>query len=381
MTRWAVLTGEYPPHPGGVSDYTRLVAAGLAAAGDDMTVYAPPADGPDPTDPGVTVRRLPGHFGPRSLVALDQHLATPPRPDRILIQYVPHAFGFKAMNLPFAAWVAARAKRLAPVWVMFHEVAFPFVRRPVRHNVVALGTRATARLIAGAASRVFVSIPAWEPMLRRICPRVKPAEWLPIPSNVGTTADPAAIAAARRRLAPDGGPLVGHFGTFGPLITDLLAPTAARFLERTPAARLVLIGRNSDEFRGRFAAAHPHLAPRIAATGELPPDHLPATIRACDLMIQPYPDGVSARRTSVMAALANGVPVVTNLGFLSEPAWGSAGGITAVSDPADLSAAAEAVLVRTPEERAEMAARAAEFYHTHFQLETILARLQAPPAR
>ena len=29
MTHWAILTGEYPPQPGGVSDYTRLVARGI----------------------------------------------------------------------------------------------------------------------------------------------------------------------------------------------------------------------------------------------------------------------------------------------------------------------------------------------------------------
>ena len=46
MTRWAVLTGEYPPQPGGVADYTALVAGGLAAASDLVTVYAPPAAAP-----------------------------------------------------------------------------------------------------------------------------------------------------------------------------------------------------------------------------------------------------------------------------------------------------------------------------------------------
>ena len=34
-------------------------------------------------------------------------------------------------------------------------------------------------------------------------------------------------------------------------------------------------------------------------------------LSACDLMIQPYPDGISARRTSAMAALAHERPVVT----------------------------------------------------------------------
>ena len=53
MTRWAILTGEYPPQAGGVSDYTRLVAEGLAAVGDEVAVYAPPqGHGPDSAPPG-----------------------------------------------------------------------------------------------------------------------------------------------------------------------------------------------------------------------------------------------------------------------------------------------------------------------------------------
>jgi hypothetical protein len=33
--------------------------------------------------------------------------------DRLLVQYVPHAFGFKAMNLPFCLWLYAHTIRMA----------------------------------------------------------------------------------------------------------------------------------------------------------------------------------------------------------------------------------------------------------------------------
>ena len=253
MIRWAILTGEYPPQPGGVSDYTRLVAEGLAAAGDEVAVYAPPQDlGPDSAPPGVRVRRLPDRFGLRGLRWLDRELARD-RPDRILIQYVPHAFGLKAMNLPFAAWVAVRARRVAPVWVMFHEVAFPFVRRPLRHNLLAVVNRVMAWAIAGAADRVLVSIPGWGQLLSQICPRARLAEWLPVPCNVATTADPGAVAAARSRHAPDpAAPLVGHFGTFGRLITDLLEPAVVGLLRTNPRARVLFIGRGSERYHVRY---------------------------------------------------------------------------------------------------------------------------------
>ena len=103
--------------------------------------------------PGLGPSRGPGPpaagpVGLRGLRWLDRELARK-RPDRILIQYVPHAFGLKAMNLPFAAWIAVRARRVAPIWVMFHEVAFPFVRRPLKHNVLAVVNRAMVWAVAG----------------------------------------------------------------------------------------------------------------------------------------------------------------------------------------------------------------------------------------
>src|SRR5438105_4425025 len=134
MFDWHILTGEYPPQPGGVSDYTRRLARGLAAAGDAVTVWCPPCGGADEPN-GVCVRRLPDRFGPRALAVLGKALPRRGERGRLLVQYVPHGYGWKAMNLPFCLWLA-RQRRL-PVWVMFHEVAFPLRRgQPLAHSVV-----------------------------------------------------------------------------------------------------------------------------------------------------------------------------------------------------------------------------------------------------
>ena len=64
---WAVLTGEYPPDPGGVSDYTRSVASALARAGDVVHVWTPQTEGAPPSDPGVRLHVLADGFTPRTL--------------------------------------------------------------------------------------------------------------------------------------------------------------------------------------------------------------------------------------------------------------------------------------------------------------------------
>ncbi|HKI21626.1 MAG TPA: hypothetical protein VKA15_27285 [Isosphaeraceae bacterium] len=81
-----------------------------------------------------------------------------------------------------------------------------------------------------------------------------------------------------------------------------------------------------------------------------------------------------------MAALANRVPVVTNLGALSEPLWAASSGVVVVPgpDPAALAAAALEVLTLSPENRLALGARGAELYFSKFALERTIARLRQP---
>ncbi len=369
--RWAILTGEYPPQPGGVADYTRQVALGLAAAGDEVNIFAPPYEkGHEPDYPRFKIFRLPDHFGPRGLFALE-HILARIQVDRLLIQYVPHAFGAKAMNLMFASWVAARACRFAPVWVMFHEVVFPFGWWPPRHVILGAVTRVMARLVAGAADRLFSSTAAWGPLINRLCPRAKTVEWLPIPSNIPDNPGIAHVRAAT-------GTVIGHFGTYGPATADLLNDSLVPLLNRFDRTAL-LLGRGAVAFREQFSARHPELAGRLIALGDLPPNELAAHIRNCDVLLQPFIDGISSRRTSAMAGLANGVPLVSNLGSLSEPLWMEAQGVQVASTPNcdALAAATEAVLALADEPRAEMGRKAAVLYRKWFSLDRTLAALRA----
>ncbi len=127
MTAWNIITGEYPPQPGGVSDYTRLVADALAAAGDEVCVYAPPAAATDLSQPpNLRVYRLADHFGRRGLKELAQ-VSERDRTARMLVEYVPHAFGMKAMNVPLCLMLLRR-RNSSNITVMFHEVAIRYLR-------------------------------------------------------------------------------------------------------------------------------------------------------------------------------------------------------------------------------------------------------------
>ncbi len=262
-TRWHLITGEYPPQLGGVADYTRQLAQGLAAAGDDVIVWSPRVDRPTPCDDGVTVRRLPGHFGPAALVELDDALAR--SPGRIVLQYAPHAFGWKAMNVPLCVWLWARSRGLD---VMFHEVAYPFVaRQPLKHQLLAGVHRVMASLLLRRAERVFVSVPGWASLLRPLARRFPQPIWSPVPSNLPTELTASEIGATRDRSPAQATRLVGHFGTYSPWLCAQVESVMLKILAQRSDVGVLLLGRGSSAFADRIKQRQPELTGRLMGVG------------------------------------------------------------------------------------------------------------------
>jgi len=377
---WHVITGEYPPQSGGVSAYTRDVARALAAAGDSVSVWAPPLQhGSDAPDASVHIHRLPDRFGAASLRQLSETIDRAAAGDRILVQYVPHAFGWKGANVPFCRWLAR--PRAAQLWVMFHEVSYPFdLRQNLAHNGLAVVNRLMARMISRAATRQFASIPAWRPMLQRISGRDVDVDWLPVPSGIPVATNAAASAALRGRVGA-GRPIVGHFGTYGRTIRRMLADTLDVVLAKSDCA-VLLIGRDSEEARRAIVARRPAAEARIVATGETTTEDISIAISAFDVLVQPYPDGVSTRRTTAMAGLAHGVPVATTAGWLTETLWHDVNATTlAPSDDAAALAHDVVRLLQSPDVRHELAERGRQLYESRFALRHTIRALRGATPR
>ena len=374
-----MITGEYPPQAGGVSDYSRVVARGLVAAGDTVHVYAPEFPEIDPRDDGVTIHRLPGHFGPRALAQLSRMLGRRAG-ERLLVQYVPHAFGFKAMNLPFCLWLYAHTLRYGGATVMFHEVQLGILPGdPVRYRLIDAATKVMAMLAARSAAQIFIAALVWEPLLRRYIANGRAIGWMPVPSNIAVIDDCARVAAARRRLVPADGRVIGHFGTYPPAIAAMLRAIITRVLAADSTATMLLIGANGDAFRELLVSDNPALAARIIATGMLQADELSLAISSCDVMVQPYPDGVSSRRTSMMAALEHARAIVTTRGLFTEPLWEQSGAVVLVQ-AGDSGAFASAVseLIEDPIQRRRYASAAKALYANRFDLSHTIEALRAP---
>ena len=376
---WHVITGEYPPQPGGVGDYAYLLAGGLAAAGDEVHIWCPRYEKPSPNLTGVTVHGALGQFAPGDLRNFGHELDRFSQPRRLLVQWVPHGFGYRAMNVPFCLWLWDRARRGDYVDLMVHEPYLPFKKDSWRQSAAAAVHRLMTIILLRCARHVWVSTPSWR---ERLTPyafgRELGFDWLPLTSNVPVAADGAHAEEIRRQYAPQG-LLIGHFGTFGPPIVPMLHEILARVLPKAPHVTALLIGGGSAGFRDRFIREFPELRERVHAIGHLDARDpaLSHHIRACDVLVQPYPDGVTSRRTTVMAALSHSRAVVTTSGPLTEAFWELSGAV-ALAPVGDNEAFLRLLVgfLENPLERARIGDVASEMYRNRFDVQHIVKLLR-----
>ncbi len=381
MQRWCMITCEYPPMAGGVSDHSMLLARSLAAAGDEVDVWCPPGIAAPPMVAGVRVQVLPSLFGLDSLRLLREMLRHLPRDVRVLVQYVPTGFGWRMMNVPFALLLYSQRRRGLDVY--FHEVGFPLARTTsLRRNLAGVVHLAMNWLVVRSATRILVAIPEWQQRLRHV--GVRPHDhrrlvtWVPVPSNVPDVVEADRVAEIRAELlGQDRRVIVGHFGTSGRYHLHSLPAMITRILDDNIDRVMLLVGRDTPLLRDAVIAERPALAERVVATGGLEPADVSIHLAACDVLLQPFDDGVSSRRGSLMAGLALGRPIVTNEGVVTGPLWRQRGAVLLTrSDAPDVMGDAVNDLLADAELRTRIGAAAVAVHEELFALERGVTRLR-----
>lgn len=370
-----LLTGEYPPHAGGVGDYTQLVAEALAERGCAVHVWSPAVAAARAAGP-LQLHRLTDRFGAASRAALEAGLAA--APGCVLVQYVPNALGARGANLRFCLWLR-RLGRRHDVRIMFHEPYFYFAWQHPLRNGLAAAQRLMAAVLLRAGPVAYASTDTWRRYLGPWGPARLRIAVMPIPSTVARDATREDVLRWHALFAGTTSrrPVVGHFGTYGDHVADEMRAIIPAILCADADVQLVCLGRGSDRFVERLPA---EWQDRVLGIGALSRDALAAALRACDLVVQPYPDGVTTRRTSVMAPLANGVATVTTSGALTEAVWSARQAVALVptGNPAAC-AATVASLLHDAGERTALAARGRQLYDDMFAIDRTIDTLLAAP--
>lgn len=271
MSGVAILAPGYPDTTGGVVDHTRRLVASWSAR-EPVAVLG------NLREPPKTAARHLSRAGVRG----------------VLIQYVPFLYARRGVSTYPEQFARAAREAGIRTCVFVHEPWVPPTRLPWR-VLSPLQRRQLLRLIARTDAAV-TPVPAWAEMLG---PGVDVV-------YVGSTLGPAPAEGIRVES-----PVV-----FSPFAAGLEWSWIAEAV-REIGAGLTVIGTERDEAM-RHEAVHRWIERDWTFRGRLPAERVLEILAGAPLVLAPFVDGITGRRTSVLAALSTGARLVTSTGPLAD---------------------------------------------------------------
>ena len=286
------VTGEYPPHRGGIADYTYHLRDEIEELGfGSLVLTLEGAEGPG-------VMTIGSWSWPVALQI--REIAFEHQIDLVHIQYQAGAFDMhpavNALPTTLSAWL-----RL-PVLTTFHDLRVPYLfpKAGRLRNAVMLR-------MARASACAIVTNPGDQRILERA---EIPTRRVPL--------GPSLPSPDRTIRGSNGCRDVGYFGfpSREKGLLDLLS-ALHRFAE-PERPRLVLVGApQPDSGTHEYLSASEvydyaeELSVEIEITGYLPPQEAANRLAQCAALSLPFPNGASQRSSALIAALNLGRPVVT----------------------------------------------------------------------
>lgn len=275
--------------------------------------------------------------------------------DVVLLQFEQFSYGTRGWNPALSRVFGELRDRMpAALRVLYAHENYTYPGSLGRTVTWAYQRRQFLRL-ARDAQRVVVTTEAWTQR-----DRLPGAVVLPVFSNIP---DPASTAPA----SPGVSPLV-WFGYLDPQRLPYFETVLSVLAGGAAGRRLVYVGVDGSLAR---SAAHRLGFEGLTTVDSPPASEVSRILQGADLVLAPFPDGVSSRRGTVMAALQHGRTVVTNRGPSTDALMLDLIQEGVVLSAEDTSTAAFSrilarVLHRPAGEVAELSERAAETYAARF---------------
>lgn len=226
----------------------------------------------------------------------------------LIVQYNPFSFGRWgfAPRLPLEMISLKRRRPHICQAVMVHEAFVPI--ESAKSLVMGAWQRLQLRAVLSVADVVMVSTSSWGPLL--------PTRRRPITVPVGSNLPDRREWRQHQRevLGVDARTIVlAAFGTDHPSrLIDHVVAAANVIAARHQRVELVWLGAGIRTLDGLDAAVV------LRRPGRQSGDALATELSAADIYLAPFADGLSTRRTTLMAALQHSLPVVGTHGSLTE---------------------------------------------------------------
>jgi glycosyltransferase involved in cell wall biosynthesis len=357
--RVTVVTPHYPETKGGVSDYVGRWSGEIAHRGCHVSVITRPQARPESL---VDVLPLQRRWGLLAMPALVERIRRT-NPDVVVVQYVPQMYGYRGLAIGISVAVVILRLLGFSVVTVGHELYYSRTSR-VSLGAVGVVQRLATVLLAWGSTALVVTVPDRLARLQHLFPWwADKFHLIPVGSTLESTsvADPKAW---RRTMGiPDAAVLLvcqaldPNRETLG-ILREVLCRVCASGID----VRLALVGPGavSHENCINVGYVHSNVVTQILASA--------------DIAILPFDGGASGRRTTLINALAMGLPVITNSGSNTDVALFDRAVRLLDHRTTDAMSNAVLELVAKPETRADLARSARHLYASHFSWEASVQR-------
>lgn len=348
MATWHILTTSYPPYRGGLGFHSCHLGECLAIRGHRVMVWS--AFNPENKD---TVRRwdaekvknvehyrISNHWDQQSFAVVLKQIVE--WGGSLVIQYRPQAFSSDSASSLVEFLKSLKAyqslyQHTVKVGLMVHRVFEDFLvhsdhqtQSDQRLWNSMMQLKQISKLIC-LVDFVFVTSSLlahrlrWHPFL--MFKKSISVGVMPVSSPVSYRAGVIQVRNLKQAYCGAVGDdcfVVGTYSSFKePEVLTVISAVMTQLLLKNRGWIWLGFGRYSTHYFQVLRAEHSHLCERIVSAGELDPEALSAHVLLCDVMFQPYYQGINTQRASAMVVLDHAKPLVTSSGRYTEKIWHS----------------------------------------------------------
>lgn len=303
------LVPVVPPAINGIGEYTFHLVKGLREAGADAHIVT--SSGQPAAESWI--HPVLSHWTPKEVA---QHLHAL-QPNWVSLQYVPQLYHPKGLCWKVSGIPAHIKKTLkCKVSVTFHEFSCAW-GYSLKKIAMALFLRLQTRRLLRGCDFAVTTCEIYKKILREYSKQT-PVDSIPVGANI----TPAPISekdtlALKKKWGVQEGKIFAIFGRLSNFRNHSLALDVLKQarIQGIPAY-LLLIGcmRTSNPVLFNeliLKAEKENLKQWLVETGDLSPEQISHALTQSDVFLFPQTDGISTRNTTVMSALAHGLPIVS----------------------------------------------------------------------
>lgn len=363
-----MIVAALPPQLDGIGDYSATMAKTLAKQAR-VTAYTVTGQNHEPLE-GVRIVPVFDIAKPATVRELRNHIKAD-KPDWILLEYNPFCYGRRGYN-PYLPMTLAKIKREMPgigVAVMAHETFLPWWKP--EWWVMNLWQYPQFYALGNIADIVFLSVETWVSWFTKWFPRTSVRH-----SPIGSAIPQVGITREEARCRLGIGPNTLTLGLFGTAhssrLFDWVGEAYRRIHAENPDSLLVYIGPHREAI-----VQHAGDLP-LLAEGPFPPDEVSRRFAALDMVLAPYMDGITSRRSAFMVGLQHGIPSVSTHGMPTDPTMLEQNGkafLLAFRENQEEFCELALRLAKDPAERKRIGQGGAELYFSRYDAEPEARRI------